>query len=59
MPRPRTWLKVRVTLVLQAIARYELQGNKPAADALRTLLRQHRISFDEVEIQHLIANLTS
>ena len=59
MPRPREWLRVRVAFVLRLIARYELQHNKPAADALRALLRQHRIQVDETEVQRLIIELTS
>ena len=59
MPRRREWLRIRIALVLQAIARYELQGNRPAADALRTLLRQYRVSVDEAEIQRIITTLIS
>lgn len=57
MPRQRTWMKVRISYLLDLIARYELQNNKQAADAIRSLLRQHRITVDETAIQQIIDHL--
>lgn len=59
MPAPRRWLKVRIATVLRLIARYELQQNQAAANALRSLLRQHRVTVDETEIRRIILELTS
>ena len=59
MPRKREWFKVRISRMLHVIARYELQQNKPAADALRLLMRQSRIAVDEDEVQRIITKMAS